>query len=129
MTTLSLKERIKIKQGTSLQFLNDTIQDCVLSYLSGNEVLRALGKTNLRYYSIIVPKVMKQNTALTLNIPKVERINKEKKTIEDLLTWNREVQAILKSCCDNVIELDLSCADFKIFNPLNEKLITSQSFF
>ena len=30
---------------------------------------------------------------------------------------------------NQLIELDLNCHDFKIFNPLNEKLISSTSFY
>jgi hypothetical protein len=128
LSSLSLKDRLKAMQGPRLEFFDDSIQACILSYLTANEIVRSIGKTNIRYYSLVVPKVMKENERLSLSIPKVEKINKANKSIEDLLTWNREVQAILKSCSFYLTELDLSCADFKIFNPLNEKLINFQSF-
>jgi len=91
LSALSLKDRIRVQAGPTIQFFDDCIQDCIFSYLSANEIVRAIGKSNIRYYSNIVPKVMKENSRMTLTIPKVEKINKEGKSIEDLLTWNREV--------------------------------------
>ena len=49
------------------------------------------------------------------------------KTIDDLLNWNREVKYLL-SLSKSLLELDLTCHDFKIFSPLNERLISSETF-
>lgn len=65
---------------------------------------------------------------LEVRIPKVDKIRKEKKSIEDLLRWNGEVTRILRDGHDSLLELELSCNDFKVFNPFNEKLISCESF-
>ena len=36
---------------------------------------------------------------------------------------------MINSTSNQLIELDLNCLDFKIFNPLNEKLISSSTFY
>jgi len=59
---------------------------------------------------------------VSIKIPKVE------KTIDDLLTWNRQVSNILATSSQTLLDLSLVCLDFKVFNPINEKLLNSQSF-
>ena len=58
-------------------------------------MLNAIGRVNKRFYEELVQTYMQFMENLTLTIPKVEHIKKENKTIDDLLTWNREVKYVL----------------------------------
>ena len=64
---------------------------------------------------------------LSLHIPKIENIKKESKSIDDLLNWNREVSTLVSNV-PNAIRVEIICDDFKIFNPLNDKLISNSTF-
>ena len=64
---------------------------------------------------------------LSLHIPKIENIKKESKSIDDLLNWNREVSTLVSNV-PNAISVEIICDDFKIFNPLNDKLISNSTF-
>lgn len=110
-----------------LEYLTQDILGNILSHLDGNSTLENLGRVNRRFYADIIPGHFKSADNLNLQIPKVEQIKKESKTIDDLLNWNREVKFILGQS-QSLLELDFNCHDFKIFNPLNEKLISSGSF-
>jgi hypothetical protein len=61
-------------------------------------------------------------------LPQIEKIKKQNKTIDDLLRWNQEVSSVLRQPMHTLLKLSLMCADFKIFNPLNDKLISRDSF-
>ena len=65
---------------------------------------------------------------VSLKIPKVENIRKENKSIDDLLNWNREVTTMIGSM-QNATDVDINCEDFKIFNPLNDKLVSTHTFY
>lgn len=99
----------------------------ILSHLDGNRILTIFRCLNRAIYSEVVPWHLQTAVSLHLNIPKVEEIKKERKSIDDLLTWNREVKYFLGQS-HSLLELDFNCHDFKVFNPLNEKLISSTSF-
>jgi len=62
-----------------------------------------------------------------LKLPKVENIRKENKSIDDLLNWNREVTQMVGNM-PNATDVDINCEDFKIFNPLNDKLVSIHTF-
>lgn len=62
-----------------------------------------------------------------MRLPKVEKIKKENKTIDDLLKWNKEVTDLISNV-NNAVDVELICEDFKIFNPMNEKLVSNESF-
>ena len=59
---------------------------------------------------------------------KVEKINKKNKSIDDLLLWNSRVTDMIAGASANIRHFSLICEDFKIFNPLNERLISSETF-
>ena len=127
---LTMAERIKVSKGgaVNLQYLAQSLIDNILVHLSGNCVHNGMGRINRRFYEVIMPAYMRDLDFLSLNIPKVEHIKKENKSIDDLLTWNREVKFVLGQPSQALTELSLSCHDFKIFNPLNERLISKDSF-
>ena len=110
-----------------LEQLAPEILDNIFSHLDGNLLLSHLAKSNKHFYESIVPFYLKDMDHFKLCIPKVEQVKKANKTIDDLLTWNREVKFILNQA-QRLTELDFSCHDFKIFNPLNEKLISCEQF-
>ena len=62
-----------------------------------------------------------------IHLPKVDQINKKDKTIDDLLSWNGAVTTMLAQASLCLDHLELICNDFKIFNPLNERLINRES--
>ena len=107
--------------------LPSDILDNILSHLSANAVLHRVSRTSRLMYERLVPAHLAETDCLTLTLPKVELIKKPNKSIDDLLTWNREVKYVL-SLAARIVSLDLTCNDFKIFNPLNEKLISRDSF-
>ena len=57
----------------------------------------------------------------------METIQKENKSIDDLLNWNREVTQLVNNV-NYAREVEIICEDFKIFNPLNEKLVSNSTF-
>jgi hypothetical protein len=87
-----------------------------------------LGLVNRQFYQILVPEHLNSALVLSIHLPKIEKIKKKQKQIEDLLRWNREVSNMLRSPAHSLLKLELKCDDFKIFNPLNEKLLSNQSF-
>lgn len=62
-----------------------------------------------------------------LRVQKVESIRKECKTIDDLLQWNAEVLAVVQRS-PHARDVSIVCEDFKIFNPLNERLLSASTF-
>jgi len=63
----------------------------------------------------------------SLKVQKVELIPKECKTIDDLLHWNGEVLEVVQRS-PHARDVSIVCEDFKIFNPLNERLLSASTF-
>ena len=107
--------------------LNDTILSAFFSFFSTNTILTVISRISQRFTTQVNVYLQETCTVVSINLPKVETIRKENKSIDDLLAWNREVTTLVSNM-PNAHQVEITCEDFKIFNPLNDKLVQNTTF-
>jgi hypothetical protein len=87
-----------LKRGKAkFDTLNETILSSFFSFLSTNTMLTVISRISQRFTSQVNVYLQETCSIVSINLPKVETIRKENKSIDDLLAWNREVTTLVSN--------------------------------
>ncbi|CDW75705.1 UNKNOWN [Stylonychia lemnae] len=123
----SLSDRLCQKSKISFENFKMEILESLFEFLDTNFLVGYLCKCSKTLSSQLNLYLQEYCKDIQIKIPKVENIRKENKGIDDLLTWNKEVQFLINNL-SSAQNIQIVCQDFKIFNPLNEKLVGNSTF-
>ena len=77
--------------------MNETILSSFFSFLSTNTMLTVISRISQRFTTQVNVYLQEACSIVSINLPKVETIRKENKSIDDLLAWNREVTTLVSN--------------------------------